>query len=377
METTNNIIPAFHDACALLCLGESHLVQEVLSQQSARYRPSQRVYLQAWIACETALLAPKQEAGWQEASALLLGEQITGLAMYRAQMPVLTIRGKRPWLFWLLGNLGVQLGCDEAPEHYTRALKLLDERRMNHPRLRIHVLSQQAGCVAQTGAFRAAQTQYELALALCLKEEKPHEALPEIYAGLSKMSKQQGHYEQARDYGKKALLVQKDEQQRAHLRCALGELYLEQRKLAEAQTAYNELLFSAKQAGDVFFQIESLIGLALVSLAEQHFLPARTSCTRALNTLKAGAHTPASLRGKLFLVCGKVAHLEASQVDEPQAQALQEEALACYIHALEYSKDPDIRTHLAQLLQDMLEHDAGAPSPIWHKAYRVLTHEMH
>ena len=93
---------------------------------------------------------------------------------------------------------------EEASQHYTQCLKLLGERRVNLPHVRIKARHSLGMTCIMSGFYVMAIKHDEEALQLC-KNIPEHEDLPEIYYGLCDANHLLGKFESAYAYGVKTL----------------------------------------------------------------------------------------------------------------------------------------------------------------------------
>jgi tetratricopeptide (TPR) repeat protein len=383
--TNNEITPlSFSHAFVLVTLGEVAQVQELLTQESALYTPLERVCLQAWMACKTALSAAdlnedEREGQWKEASALLHAAQVLsvlpGADAYLAKADG-TVRRRRPWTLWALGNLVAHLGYPSV-EPFREAVRLLDERRMNIPWLRIQVLVDLAQTLLALGSPHAALAHYEQALGwyqrVFSQQESAHEALPTIFIGLCETLGHLSEVERALDYGNRALAVCPPEQKWRTL-SLLGGLHQRQDQLKEASAAYQEALAFARNAGQ---RLETLVALTRCALAGQHLSEAQHY--RDLAVEEDRTSLPPRLRASLFRVCGDIAQLRATfRSEQPLVQLLREESIEWYCDALTaLPGDPEVLSALTKLLLEMAERDGQVvQAAFWKKAYRVVMSPM-
>lgn len=367
-KPTNQTPLAFRDACTLMSLEKSEAVLDLLQAPAAVFvRPLEKTYLEAWMACA--------EEAWERAASILLAQEVAGTSHYLAQAQGVTIRRRRPWVLWLLGNLAAHLECLEANEHYIDAFRFLDERRMNIPWLRIQLHYDHAQWLAHTHDFYGARVQYEAALALCVGDSQGHETVPGIYRGLLvSMSHRKESLEQALTYGKCALASATHAQAQAEVLYQMASVFDRLGQHGEATAAYMDALQLAENRTTL---ISLWAALAQTSLKEHDILAAQGYCSLVQNQNQESL--PADLQATLSLVQGKVAHFQATATgDLHQAQVHWEEAVAWYTKALETSPHhAEALSLLAQVLEEILERDSQrALTSHWRDAYRIVTHQI-
>lgn len=374
-DGTRTTLP-FCQACTLLSLRTVLPVQQALEQEAAPYVPLERVYLLAWSACVQA----DEEASWQTTATVL---QAAHEALLEANVPGTreyftraegTIRRRRPWICWMLGHLAFYLGVPQ-PEHAARALRFMDERRMNIPWLRVQAMCGQARSLLRLGASHAALAQYHRALSLCQKGAgETHDVIPTVYAGLCEAAVQEGDDATVLRYAPLALVACQDQDRRAHLLMLLGHVYARQGRNQEARTACQDVLVLTQNPNT---RVSMLLILALCSVNERDSAAARRLCVQALQEAEAQDRLLPSMRRDLYLTCGKVALAESREAPEPpEAGRLAEESLSWHLKALDVSSDAKTLDALATLLDDLLRASDGQMSQTWVDAYRVLARHI-
>jgi tetratricopeptide (TPR) repeat protein len=343
-----------NDLCLLLHAGQAEQVLALLAE-ARTLRPAEQTYVRARAAL-------RQEE-WETLAACLLEAGAPGRDDYRAKTAGMTIRRRRSWLLWLLGNLAREIGQDEdAFGFYTRCLRHLDERRMNDPWLRARALCGRGAALLRMRSPQAALAEYEQAHELCQNTHLPDQL--EIVMGLSEASLALDHLKEALAYGQQALQMVTDSQQERSLRFLLGTLYARQGEQAAAQSFYLEALGLAERGEPDPNQIVTiLLALADLQCREGHTIEARTSCEQALLYQE---QCQASTRGALYLACGKLA----------QAEALSEEALGWYTKAAQQFSEAGQGAELAEahrLLAQMCEDsgDLDEAASHWKAAYQA------
>ncbi len=368
----------FSEAVAQVILSHSAQVHAVLAQEPARFSPVERAYLQAWIACEAAGTSPgpftsEQEACWTQAAEILAAARdellvVPGADAYFTKASG-TIRWRRPWIRWFLGNLAAFLDHPSV-EHSLQALHLLQERRMNIPWLRLQILCDQGQVLLRLHHPQAALASYGQALAL-LQKDPTHDAACALYRGLCEASRQLLAYEPALSFGKKALALCPTDQERRAVLALLGHVLLDLNQTARACAAYREALALAGQAAE---RLESLLALIQCMLAERDLPTARSYCAQALAEDRASLSP--RVQGRLFALCGQVALAQAAAAQEPLARRLYEESVAWYRQALDACpQETDVLSALARLLLEMVEHDSQVTQTVfWQEAYQAVMH---
>ena len=344
-----------NDLCLLLHAGQAEQVLALLAEAPSLL-PAERAYVRA-----RAALGQEE---WETLAACLLEADGPGRDDYRAKTAGMTIRRRRSWLLWFLGNLALEIGRDEdAFGFYTRCLRHLDERRMNDPWLRARALCGRGAALLRMRSPQAALAEYEQAHELCQNMHLPDQL--EIVMGLSEASLALDHLKEALAYGQQALQMVTDAQQERSLRVLLGAICARQGEQAAAQSFYLEALRLAEFGGlpDSNQIVTILLALADLQRREGHTIEARTSCEQALLYQE---QCQASTRGALYLVCGKLA----------QAEALSEEALGWYTKAVQQFSEAGQGAELAEahrLLAQMCESLGQQDQAVvhWRAAYQA------
>lgn len=294
---THQISPlTFSECCLLLQTDQAELALAQISE-SPSLQPAEQTYLRAWRAAEL--------RQWEKLSSYLLILDGPAIESYRTKMKGTTVRRRRSWMCWLLGNLAMQVKRPEdAFGWYTRCVQYLDERRMNDTRLRVHALCGRGMALLQMGAFPAGLGEFELAFELCQKRGLYEQ---EVYAGLCEAHFHLNHLELALLYGRKALPMTNDVRRRNALRLLLGNLYAQSGEDSKAATLCFEALDVARQDEQHDEAAQSLHLLAELDARKGLVSSARLFCEQAL--LHAHHGSP-GVRGSLYLLCGKLALAE-------------------------------------------------------------------
>jgi tetratricopeptide (TPR) repeat protein len=318
------------------------------------------------------LFTSEQEACWTQAAEILAAASdellvVPGADAYFTKASG-TIRRRRPWIRWFLGNLAAFLDYPSV-EHFLQALHLLQERRMNIPWLRLQILCDQGQVLLRLHHPQAALASYGQALAL-LQKDPTHDAACTLYRGLCEASRQLLAYEPALSFGKKALAICPTDQERQAVLALLGHVFLDLNQTARACAAYREALALAGHAAE---HLESLLALIECMLAERDLPTARSYCAQALEDR---ANLPRRVQGRRFALCGQVALAQAAAAQEPLARRLYEESVAWYRQALDACpQGTDVLSALARLLLEMVEPDSQVTQTVfWQEASQAVMH---
>ncbi len=317
--------PTFKDLCLLLQAGS--IEQALALLETTLLRPAERCYVQAWAAV--------QQERWEELASCLLEAGGLFIDEYRLKTERMTIRRRRSWLYWLLGNLAMLVErYEDAFGWYTRCVQHLSERRMNDPLLRVRALCGRGATLLRMHAPQAALVEYEQAMRLGQKHSGNDQL--ELCTGLCNVYIALGDLEQGLVYGHQALEMVANPHEECALRGVLGNLYAQQGNRPAAQVCYLEALGRARQCKppDDTQIVTILLGLADLQRQEGNLIEARTSYEQAI----AHRRCAPGVRGKLFLACAALA----------QAEQLREEALRWYTAAAQAFSEAGADAELAE-----------------------------
>lgn len=331
----------------------------------------QIAYLSAW--CHTRL------AHWAEALRLLSPLYTPGSIEDNWNDANHNERERRAFYLLCLGNAAVNLNrFEEASQHYNQCLKLLSERRVNLPQVRIKAQYSLGMTYIVSGFFALAIQHYEEALRLC-KNDPDHEDLPDIYYGLCEANRQLGKFEVAYKYGVQALELYEKRGMRSRegeIHNVLGRLCYQLREYHEATDHYMESLSIATLDNSKNLKMVNFAALADLRLAEGRLEEARRYCDRALEASK-GLDDDVYL-GMMYLVCGKVTLAESEQIEGEQRGRIFEEAREFFEKAKEHLSRTQASTYLAEVygrIAQMLEQSGNPQEAIsyWKTAYQSLS----
>jgi tetratricopeptide (TPR) repeat protein len=332
----------------------------------------QIAYLSAW--CHTRL------GHWTEALRLLAPLYTPGSIEDNWNDANHNERERRAFYLLCLGNAAVNLNrYEEASQHYMQCLKLLNERRVHLPQVRIKArFSLGMTCIA-SGFYALAIQHYEEALRLC-KNDPNHEDLPDIYYGLCDANRHLGKFEVAYKYGVQALDLYEKRGMRSmqgRIHNVLGRICFQLREYREATDHYMESLSIATLENSQNTKMVNFAALADLRLAENRLEEAQRYCDRALEVSK-GLDDDLYL-GLTYLVCGKVALAESEQAEGKGHKRLFEEAREFFEKAKEHLTRAQAKDYLAEVygrLAQMLEQSGQTQEALvyWKAAYESLSH---
>lgn len=331
----------------------------------------QIAYLSAW--CHTRL------GHWTEALRLLAPLYTPGSIEDNWNDANHNERERRAFYLLCLGNAAVNLNrYEEASQHYMQCLKLLNERRVHLPQVRIKARYALGMTCIASGFYALAIQHYEEALRLC-KNDPNHEDLPDIYYGLCDANRHLGKFEAAYKYGVQALELYEKRGMRSmegRIHNVLGRICYQLREYREATDHYMESLSIATLENSQNTKMVNFAALADLRLAENRLEEAQRYCDRALEVSQ--GLTDDMYLGLTYLVCGKVAQAESEQAEGKRQERLFEEAREFFEKAKEHLTRAQARDYLAEVygrLAQMLEQSGQTQEALvyWKAAYTSLS----
>ena len=364
---------SIYDAQIWLEEGQYDLALSALQHIQTRNPEQKRqiAYLSAW--CHTAL------EQWAETRCLLLHLYQPGGIEENWNNEKHNERERRAFYHLCLGNAAMSLKrYEEASQHYTQCLKLLSERRVNLPQVRIKALHSLGLSCIMSGFYAMAIKQYEEALQLC-KNTPEHEVLPDIYYGLCDANLLQRKFVDAYTYGVKALALYEDRgirDKQGYVQNLLGRICYQMSEYKEAADHYLESLSIATQDDNQEIKLVNFTALADLRLAEERLDEAQRYCEHALEVAD-GLNNNYTL-GLMQLTCGNVTVAESKQAVGEQHDILYTKAREFF----EKAKELLAQTHDSVLLSEvygkiaqMLEQSGHPQEALsyWKTAYESLS----
>lgn len=356
----------------LLTRGKGHEAETLLAQIVGETPAQQNeiAYLYAWCAVEQKSWEETVQRVWALAPALNKDER-------EAVLSSGSVHRRRPACLLLLGDMAQELGyLEESIEHYQYSLRLLNERRMNIPKMRVRAHYMLGTLALRTGQPVQALIQYETALRLCdEKSEQPLSGL--LFTGLCDAHAQQGNFSQALAAGQQALpLLQKnaDTTHLEQLYVLLSRISLSLHDDASALTYAQDAWCSAHEANDPVRMANVSLALAEIHFTTGHMQQAQVSCQQAhsLQQRTQDRHLP----GKIAFLAGKIA--EARWRGQPDTITQAEEAMSRYEEARiafaaieDTTTLADITEHQARLLEAKGQHEQALV--YWKDAYQFAS----
>jgi len=331
----------------------------------------QMAYLSAW--CHTRL------DHWAEAQRLISQLYTPGNIEESWNDAKHNERERRAFYLLCLGNAAINLNrFEEASQHYTQCLKLLSERRVNLPQVRIKARYSLGMTCIMSGFYAMAIQHYEEALRLC-QNNPDQEDLPEIYYGLCDANRLLGNFESAYTFGVKALELYEKRGMRTmegRAQNMLGRICYQIREYDEAADHYLESLSIATLDNNQKMKMVNFTALADLRLAENRQEEAQRYCQRALEVAD-GMHDNYYL-GLMYLTCVKVTLAESEQAEGEQHEILFSNARRLFEKAKEHLSQTQASVLLGEVygrIAQMLEKSGQSQEAIsyWKTAYESLS----
>jgi len=331
----------------------------------------QMAYLSAW--CHTRL------EHWAEAQCLISQLYTPGSIEESWNDAKHNERERRAFYLLCLGNAAINLNrFEEASQHYTQCLKLLSERRVNLPQVRINARYSLGMTCIMSGFYAMAIQHYEEALRLC-QNNPDQEDLPEIYYGLCDANRLLGKFESAYTFGVKALELYEKRGMRTmegRAQNMLGRICYQIREYDEAADHYLESLSIATLDNNQKMKMVNFTALADLRLAENRQEEAQRYCQRALEVAD-GMHDNYYL-GLMYLTCVKVTLAESEQAEGEQHEILFSNARRLFEKAKEHLSQTQASVLLGEVygrIAQMLEKSGQSQEAIsyWKTAYESLS----
>jgi tetratricopeptide (TPR) repeat protein len=280
-----------------------------------------------------------------------------------------------------LGIAAVNLShYEDASQHFTLCLKILHDRRVHLPLVRIKARYSLAMTCLMRGLYSAAIQHYEEALRLC-RHYSNEEEVPHIYHGLCIAYRYTADFPKACVAAEDALRLYEQRHNHpmeARMHNVLGHIQYLLGDFQKANEQYTESLAIANSYNGPNLIMVNCADLAELRLADGRIEEARRYCQWALETMERS--NDVHMRGLTLLTVGKVIRKEALQADTEQRRPLLEEALKYFQRACEqleqtqaYPDRAEAYGHLAQTLEDL--DRVGEAIDCWRSGYASLAHK--
>jgi predicted ATPase/DNA-binding SARP family transcriptional activator len=216
-----------------------------------------------------------------------------------------------------LGNVSAAQGdYDRARAYHQQALQI--NRELGNRRSESLALHNLGSVVAHLGDYAGARTCQAQALQISRElGDRPGES--HALAKLGFTCARQGHNTKAQAYLEQALRICREIDERpweAYTLSNLGYTLTESGRLAEAAEAYRQTLLLRRELGQSNLAMESLAGLACISLAQDNLIQAQARVEEILTYLESNTLDGTDEPLRIYLTCYRV--LRAAQ--NPRAQ---------------------------------------------------------
>lgn len=269
---------------------------------------------------------------------------------------------------------------EDASLHLTHCLKVLHDRRVHLPAVRIRTRSSLAQTCAIRGLHTNAIHHYEEALRLCQRYNDQRE-LPAIYYGLCEAYRYIDDFTRADLAGQEAIRLyheRNDDHMEARALYLLGQVHVAQNNYTVAADYFKRSSLLACQRGDSSIVILNNLSLADLSIAQKHLDEARGYSQKALTSLEDAGGVEDDLRRETYCVVGKVMQQEAQETSGPRRSQLLEDAVLWYERAAQQPAEAWENAHAISVYEDWaraLEELGRTEEALkrWHSAYALLS----
>lgn len=319
-----------------------------------------------------------QRKQWNEAV-----EVLAPLVQIKPEAEADTLLERERFVLYLLrlGEAAVNLGhYEDAALHFTACLKVLHDRRVHMPAVRIKARYSLGMTCIRRGLYTAAIRYYDEALRLC-RHYNNNEELAHIYHGLCSACRYIGDFARAMTAGQEALLLYRqkaDREMEARVQNLLGGICFLLGDYREASDHYTESLAIATSFNGPTLAMLNCVALADVRVAEGRLEEARRYGQFALETMERSQNV--EMRGSVYHAVGNVAYKEAQQAQGDRRNDLLKEAVSWYKKASEqlsptqaYAERAEVFGRWAHALED-LGRDQEAID-LWRSGYVVLSRQ--
>src|SRR5437868_6110286 len=290
-------------------------------------------------------------------------------------------RGRLAQCFLRLGDTAVNLArYEDAAHHYTKCLKILQDKRIHLPLVQVKARYGLAMTHVMRELYAAAIQHYELALGLCLYIDDD-EIIGNIYYGLSHVYRRTGNLIKAQLAGEKALeLYERSGNQHMEgvTHNLLGNVSTQLGDYRQASDHFTEALAIATSCDSTRMVMVNCAALANLRLAEGRLEEAKRYCQRAQEMSGRFQDKDGQLTGSTYLVTGKVTHAEAQRAEGEQRQKLLEETIKWFEKAKDklaptqsYADVAELYGRWAQVLEELGQFQEAILC--WKSGYEALS----
>ena len=290
-------------------------------------------------------------------------------------------RGRLAQCFLRLGDTAVNLArYEDAARHYTKSLKLLQDKRIHLPLVQVKARYGLAMTHVMRNLYAAAIQHYELALRLCLHIDDD-EIIGNIYYGLSEVYRRSGNLIKAQLAGEKALeLYERSGIQHMEgvTHNLLGHISTQLGDYRQASDHFTEALAVATSGESTKMIMVNCAALANLRLTEGRLEEAKRYCQRARDIMGRFQDKDGQLTGSTYLVTGKVTHAEAQRAEGEQREKLLEETIKWFEKAKDklaptqsYGDVAELYGRWAQVLEELGQFQEAIL--YWKSGYEALS----
>lgn len=288
-------------------------------------------------------------------------------------------------LFYL-GNAAVNLGFfEDAARHYTKCLKLLQDRRIQTFQMqpiRVRVRYSLGMTCIERGLYLPARQYYEDALKLYEELVEPRrsdlkEDLAAIYYGLCDLYRKTGRVLDALEMGGKALDIYDEVDNRymkGRMHNLLGHIYRQLCEFRKASDHFTSALAIATASDSPTMIVLNCSALATLRMNEGRLKEAMEFYELAMDSVSRFNND--FLSGLSYLTAGEVVQAQAAELQEEQAYRQLEKALSYFEHACffldktqAFAKASEAHGKRAQLLEALGRTQEALAC--WNLAYKA------
>ena len=371
MIQNTDTLMLLYRARLLLEEGQNEAALEVLQAIRVEDEKQQQdvAYLLAWCYI--------QQKQWDEAIQVL--KPLLGQSGEQGGQETLLERERIATYLLRLGLAAFALAhFEDASLHFTGCLKVLHDRRVHLPAVRIKARCSLAMTCTIRGLYIVAIQHYEEALRQC-RHYNNEEEVPHIYHGLADAYLHIEDYAKAYHAAQEALNLSEkraDWQMIACMHTILGRICFLSGNYRQASDHYTESLAIVTKYDSYQMVMLNCAALADLRLTEGQLDEAKSYSHSALDVL-ARTEDPYG-QGKTYNVVGKVALEEARRSEGPQRQTLLEEAVGWFEKAQEqlartreYPDMAEVYGSRAQALEELGRVEEAIEC--WRFGYEVLS----
>lgn len=300
-------------------------------------------------------------------------------------------RQRNALCLFYLGNAAVNLGFfEDAARHYTKCLKLLQDRRTQAPQMqpiRVRVRYSLGMTCIERGLYFPAKQYYEEALKLYEELAEPvqsslKEDLAAIYYGLCDLYRKTGRMLDALEMGRKALDIYDEVENRymkGRMHNLLGHIYGQLSEFHKASDHFTSALAIATASDSPGMIVLNCCALATLRMREERLKEAMEFCEIAMDSV--GRLNNDILSGLAYLSAGQVIQAQAAELQGEQVHGQLEKALLYFERACSFldktqafAKVSEAYGKRAQLLEEL--DRAQEALTCWNAAFKAQANGM-